>query len=503
MKLPHSLEIERTFLATLIKNPKIVPEYLEHLTDDLFHSDVHKVIAGSIRFQYKSKKTIDPTILADHIANIGLKSQDDVDIPDYIRTIATRSAVEPFKAEVYFKDCYKYKVARATVQACRNTEISVNKAINGSVADIVNVAQKGLAGALTASIEDEYTPIDIYEGMDSYLEGLGEDNSSTGIMTPFKTWNRWWGPLTEGDLTIVAAPSKAGKSTVLGYISDAPFCKYNKGRKIKVLLLDTELETYRNRNRKGAALSGVNEAIIKDGRWKKNAETAEKVRGQFPKMKDRIGSVKHLYVANVPIEKICNIVRRWAATETDDGDLRLVVYDYFKITGEKIDDSNKEWQVLGAKVDTFKHLLSEPGVRAAGLAAVQTNGSNDVAASQRVKWFASNVLLWNKKTPEELSEQGEEFGTHHIWPLVLRNQGEDWENEQYVKQQKKDGVLFSTNRLNVRFENFDLKECGTLADVAKKAEEQIDIEGENDDDGGYGGKGRKKHKKPEVIEDLL
>lgn len=499
MKLPHSQDIERTFLATLIKYPRLIPEYLEYLTDDLFYVSVHQIIAGAIRFQFKEKKTVDPVILADHISNIGLKNHDETDVPDYIRTIAARSAVSEDAIVTYFKDCYKYKIARLTVEGCRKTEMAVNKAINGSVADIIAVAEKGLAGALTASIEDEYTPIDFYEGMDSYLESLGdEDKSSTGILTPFKTWNRWWGPLTVGDLTVIAAPTKAGKSTVLGYISDAPFCKYNKGKKIKVLLLDTELETYRNRNRKGAALSGVNEAIIKDGRWKKNEETAKKVRDQFPLMRSRKGFVKHLYVANVPIDKICNIVRRWAATETDEDDLRLVIYDYFKITGEKIDDSNKEWQVLGAKVDTFKHLLSEPNVRAAGLAAVQTNGSNDVAASQRIKWFASNTLLWNKKTPEELSEQGEEFGTHHIYPLTLRNQGEDWDNEQYVKVQKKDGVIFTINKLNVKFDNFDLKECGTYADVINKSQEQIDIGDDRDEDGKP-----RKDRRPKVIEDDL
>jgi len=475
MKLPHSLDIERTFLASLIKNPVVIPEYIEFLNDDLFFSSVHQIIAGAIRFQFKSKKTVDPVILADHIANIGLKNQDDLDVPDYIRTITSRSAVAEANIATYFRDCYKYKVARSTIESCRKTEIAINKAINGSVADIVSATEKGLAGALTASVDDEYKPIDLYDGMPEYLEGLGDDISKSGIMTPFKTWNRWWGPLTKGDLTVVAAPAKAGKSTVLGYIADAPFCNYNKGKVVKVLLLDTELETYRNRNRKGAALSGVNESIIKDGRWKKNEEMAEKVRSQFPKMQSRKGFVKHLYVANVPIEKICNIVRRWALTETDPDDLRIVIYDYFKLTGEKVDDSNKEWQVLGQKVDTFKHLLSEPGVDAAGLAAVQTNGSNDVAASQRIKWFASNVLLWNKKTPEELSEQGEEFGTHHIWPLVLRNQGEDWDNEQYVKKQGDKGVEFKINKLNIKFDNFDLKECGTYADVVKKTQEQIDI----------------------------
>jgi hypothetical protein len=333
--------------------------------------------------------------------------------------------------------------------------------------------------------------------MDVFLEDLGENGHLDGIMTPFKTWNRWWGPLTTGDLTVIAAPPKTGKSTILNYLADSAFCNYNKGKKIKVLILDTELESERVRTRKAAALSDVNEIFIKNGKWQKDQEMAEKVTAQFPKMKGRAGFIKHKYVANIPIEKVCSIVRRWAALETDPDDLRLVIYDYLKITGENITNFNQEWQVLGQKCDTIKHLLSEKGVRAAGIAAVQTNAANDVAASQRIKWFASNIMFFTKKSPEELAAEGEEFGTHYIQPFCLRNQGADWENDMYVKEQKKDGIMFRNNRLNINVKNFDMKECGTLAEVVAKGQEQIDIVGVEDDNG------KKRHKKPLVIEDPL
>lgn len=478
MKLPYSQDIERTFLATLIKYPEIIPDYLEHLTDDLFHNPVHKTIAAATRFQFNLKKTVDVVILADHISNIGLKHQDDLDLPDYIKNISIRNSVTPDKAEIYFKECFKYKIARSSIESCRQTELLINKAINGSIADVIQATERGLTKAITASIEDEYKPIDIYEGMDSFLEDLGQDGKSDGILTPFKTWNRWWGPLTAGDLTVIASPPKTGKSTILNYIADAPFCRYNKGKKIKVLILDTELETYRVRTRKASALSDVNESHIKSGRWQKNDEMVEKISAQFPTMKKRSGGfVKHLYVANVPIDKICSIVRRWAATECDPDDERLVVYDYMKITGEQITNFNQEWQALGQKCDTLKHLLSEEGVRAAGLVAVQTNSFNDVAASQRIKWFASNIFFFTKRSPEEIVREGEEFGTHYIQPFVLRNQEEDWENEMYVKEQKEKGVVWTLNKLFITVKNFDMKESGTLSECAKKAEEQIDISG--------------------------
>lgn len=494
MTLPHSFDVERIFLASIIKHKSALLDYIEHLSDEMFFSDIHKIIASAIRFQFKAKKEVDAIILSDHIKNIGLSNHEDTDIPDYIRTIVLRNSVNEDSVNKYFKELFKYKIARGTILSCRAAEIEINKSINGTAMDVVNAAEKHLSKAATTIVEDEYSPVDIYKDMDVFLEDLGEKKGADGILTPFKTWNKWWGALTKGDLTVIAAPPKTGKSTILNYIADAPFCKYNNGRKIKVLILDTELETERVRSRKAAALSNIKEHFIKTGKWQDNTELTEKVTSQFNTFKKREGSIKHLYVANVPIETICRIVKRWKATDTEEGDLLLVVYDYLKITGENITNYDQEWQVLGRKCDTLKHLMSEVG--AAGLCAVQTNSNNDVAASQRIKWFASQVLFFTKKSPEEISEDGEEFGTHYLKPFVLRNEGESWQEEMYVKEQKKDGVIYHPNRLNLTVSNFDMKESGTLAQVISKKEEQIDIE--EDDTPPW-----KKSKKIKVEEDLL
>jgi hypothetical protein len=148
--------------------------------------------------------------------------------------------------------------------------------------------------------------------------------------------------------------------------------------------------------------------------------------------------------------------------------------------------------------------MSEKGVQASGLAAVQTNAAHDVASSQRIKWFASNILFFQKKSPEELARDGEEFGTHVLYPCVLRNQGEDWDDEMYVKENGKAGITYTINKLNLKVKNFNITECGTYADVVAKGQEQIDITESGPDSGGDNeGKPWKDRKKPLVIEDPL
>jgi len=475
LKLPYSLEIERTFLATLVKNPEIVPEYLEHLSDDLFFNDVHKIIAGSIRAQFPIKKTIDPVIIADYIKNIGLSRKDDLDVPDYIWTITSQNAVHKEKAEVYFEDCYKYKIARAVINQCMYAASEINKRINRPISEIVSIAEKALSKAVTSAIQDEYKPVDIYKDMLPFLESLATSQTSGGIKTPFPTWNRWWGNLTRGDLTVIASPPKTGKSTILSYIADVPFCRFNKGKNVKVLVLDTELESERVKSRKAAALTEVGWSFIQDGRWLKNEEYTGAVLDKKDLFEKRAnGAFKHLYVPGVPMEKIKSIIRRWRATETEPDDECLIIYDYLKITGEKVDDSNKEWQVMGEKCNALKEIVSE--VRATGLACIQTNEVGGVAMSARIKWFASNILMFRRKTPEEISEHGEEYGTHILQPVELRNLGDDWVNEQWVKEVKDKGTVYLPNWLNLEVSNFNIFERGTRRDISEHGNKQIDID---------------------------
>lgn len=467
--------MERTFLATLIKNPTIIPEYLDYLSDDLFHNDIHKIIAGSIRAQFPLKKTVDPVILADYIKNIGLSRKDDLDVPDYIMTITSMNAIHPEKAEGYFKDCYKYKIARSIIGQCHYAASEINKKINRPISEIVGIAEKSLAKAVTSAIQDEYDPIDIYKGMLPFLEELAVSPAAGGIKTPFPTWNRWWGGLTRGDLTVIASPPKTGKSTILSYIADVPFCRFNKGKNIKVLVLDTELETDRVRTRKAAALSGVGWSYIQDGRWLKNPDFTGSVVDKKEVFEKRAnGAFKHLYVAGVPMEKIKSIIKRWRATDTEPDDECLVIYDYLKITGESMSDHNKEWQVMGEKCDALKQTMSDVG--ASGLACIQTNETGGVAMSARIKWFASNILMFRRKTAEELAHDGEDFGTHILQPMELRNLGDDWVDQEWVKEVKDKGAVFRKNWLNIEVDNFNMFERGTLQDIVDKGREQIDID---------------------------
>jgi len=473
MELPNSIQTERVFLASLIKYSDEIPEYLAHLHEDLCYNDTHKIIISAIKNLFESSKSVDVVRLCEYISNIGLANSNEVDIPGYIKVIVAKNPVRRNAISTYFRDLYKYYIARKIHIECRTTVVEIKKNITEDVSKLVSIAEDHLSKCVTSAIDDDFNLVDLYDGIASEIER--EDTlDSMGAYLPFPTWNRWWGPLTIGDLTVIVSPPKAGKSTILSTIADVGFLPENNDKNIKVLYLDTELETHRVRTRKVAAYADVNESYIKNRSWKQYPEMAKKVRDALVMLEERKDSVKHLYVANIPIDRVCSIVRRWAATETEKDDFRIVIYDYLKLTGEKKDHANLEWQILGEKCDTLKHLCSE--VDAAGIAAVQSNLNQEVAASQRIKWFASNIIMFRKKTADERSDHGPNFGTHIIYPFELRNQGPDWDAEEYVKTTSKDGVLLQTNYLNIEVKNFHMEERGTLDDVNKSNDSQFDID---------------------------
>lgn len=484
--LPYAEDIERFFLSILLRFPKTMTKYSGFIPDDLFFNGVHKVIYSVIKkIFHEQGENFDPVIVGATLTDMGLRYSDDVDIVDYIEVVTKTCKVPERQADDYFKQLHKYCIARRICENSRQTEVDVKSNLSEPIDKLVARAEKNLLTTVSSYLNNDDQPKDLYSGFASYIEGLAECEQAE-IPTPFDTWNKWWGGYIVGDLNIIAAPYKVGKSTLLSFLGNK--AAFEQG--MKVLFLDTEMETERVQRRIFASLSNINEAHVRRGEWVKNEDMRHRGEMALKIASNRQGmGFYHDYVANIPIDQVVAKVRRWRANETNPDDKILIVYDYMKITGEALSQNNTEWQVLGNKCDTLKHLCSEVG--GCGLAAVQTNQQGDVAASQRIKWFASNCYVLRRKTADEIYQHGKEYGTHKFEALATRNLGPAWETECYVETLDEEGKMtYVENYLNLEFKNFLVEEKGTLADAVKHKNKQLEIEKvdipkEQEDDGGF------------------
>ena len=149
-----------------------------------------------------------------------------------------------------------------------------------------------------------------------------------------------------------------------------------------------------------------------------------------------------MHVSNKSIDQICSLIKRWYYN-VGRGNQCLVVYDYVKLTGEKVGQNWAEYQAIGEKINRLKEVAEE--VNSPMLTAMQLNrsaeGSNRVdnnssaiSLSDRLQWFAAFVGIFRQKDEDELlldneyDENGNltrDFGTHKLIPVKSRFQGRD------------------------------------------------------------------------------
>ena len=275
-------------------------------------------------------------------------------------------------------------------------------------------------------------------------------------------------------------------STFLGYTS----MEMGKINQCPVLILDTELMTKEVKFRSAAAFSGVPLYYLETGNWSKNPEFVEKVRKHLKNIKDR-NKVYHYHVGNKNVDEIVSLIRRWYLSVVGRGNKCVVVYDYLKLTGEKLSAFWAEHQALGEKVDKLKRISEEYDFPL--LTAIQTNRSGEnnnrssqdiadngtaIAQTSRLQWFCTYLGIFRRRTEDEMIVDTKESGTHKLIEVKARYQGKNAAgHNDFIKRVFPDGKeRYVRNFINFNIDNFKVEERGSLKDCIARQNAQFKIE---------------------------
>ena len=166
-----------------------------------------------------------------------------------------------------------------------------------------------------------------------------------------------------------------------------------------------------------ASLSGVPMHIIETAQYKRNKDLYDKVREAAVELEKIKTKIKHYQAGNRSVEQIMSKVRRWILSDVGRGNPAIVVYDYLKLTGEKVGNNWAEYQAMGEKVSFFHQLSMEVNIPI--LTAVQSNrtgesfnkrssqisdDSSSMAVSDRIQWFCSLTAGIRRKTIKKLQK---------------------------------------------------------------------------------------------------
>jgi len=485
-----SLDLEKYSIGGLINNPNLFPEIDRFITEKDFFIHEHSVIFSSIKQLLLEGKALDKVILTHRIKNLGIKFRGELDIGDYIEAISFNKITEKALLES-FKEILKLRVLRNLQASCSkiNTHLESNK--NEEINKIISDVDAIYATTMNGFNIDE-GPINLFEDLKNEILRMGENPIvEIGLTTPFPEFNRMYGGLRDANIYAIASRPGQGKTTFLDYLG----YKVSEINDCPVLILDTEMMTNEIKYRTAAALSGVPLWYIETGNWNKNPELREKMLKALETMKKL--PVFHKHVGNKNIDEICSVIRRWHWANVKRGGKSLIIYDYLKLTGEKVGQNWAEYQAIGEKTDKLKRIAEE--IKAPVFSAIQLNRSGEnfnrdsgdvtddstaISQSDRVMWFCTFLAIFRRKTLDEIAVDGQGFGTHKLIPIKTRYQGQDAAGHQdVVERQFPDGSRrLVQNYLNFDIDNFSIVDRGSLMDIlASQSMNQDDnLEEEND-----------------------
>lgn len=492
----YSLDEEGNVLAGLLRHPQMFTE-LQYINESDFDSDSenrHKLIFSVLTQFANEGKPFDIPLIASHINNITIG--DGFDFCSYLEALKHRSVSEKGVLEAA-KALKNISIRRELAEMGNNIvetmRGSAGKSFDENIALVDQIYSK-----VTRSYSSIDEPVDIFAMMEEIVEGNGdaEDDESDEIIFPYENYHKLFGGLFPGDLVMYASEAKAGKSTLLQNISSNIVMNYREqGRQVKVLTLDTEMETEKVIRRICSQISGVNEYLLKTNRWRKNPELVKKVRAVWKYIKDfqLTDTSDHIYIGNMTTEAMLAQVRRWfyknirsrnVGKDKKDHVKALVILDYFKLTAvDNVSDAFASSMQLGYRVDSFKKLASELQIPI--LSSCQTNAQNEVGLSREMGKFASAIHMFERLPPEEVvnSPNG---ATHRLTPKLTRDQGEFSEGfNDLVKMDVGGKIEYKKNCIFYNVEKFRVSELTTLrehADLMQHDDGKIVSKKNKDDD---------------------
>jgi replicative DNA helicase len=481
----YSLQVEKHSLAGLIKFPELFADVDKFITPSDYYNEVHNTIYSVLRDSILKNEKVDKVLLAQKIKNLGVTFKDEISIFDYVSSL-TFTQITP---EATFKACQelvRLRIRREIVETCDRVKSFVNTNAEKSIEEIISTCD-AIYNEKIASYEIQDEPVSLFDSMEKNIEERGNNpKEENGLITPYEEFNKLFGGLRNGNIYAIVSRSGEGKTT---WLNDMAFKTSLLNGNCPVLVLDTEMETVDIQDRMAAAKSGVPLWYIQTGMFRKNQDMTNKIRSLWPE----VNKYKHYYhytVGNKPIDQVCSIIRRWHLSKVGRGKPCIIIYDYLKLTGEKVGQNWAEYQALGEKVDKLKKISEE--IDAPILTAMQMNRSGEnfgkraadvtddatvISMSDRLLWFATFVAIFRKKTLDEIQWDTERFGTHKLIPLKTRFQGKEAAGHfDLLKRRNEEGEeKYVRNYLNYKVDNFSIEEVGSLRTIVEYEKQQFEI----------------------------
>lgn len=495
----YDYTLQQKLITAILKHPQewlAVKSFFSE--DDVVDGDYKdSLVVSLVRQAVEKGEAVDANIIAQRIERMNLNTDTDMSLAQYVLSLGMRNCAEGsvLKLAKELKKLSRRRKFCEMADKLKNTMEKMDP--SASYLEIIQEADAIYSKDINAFELDGDVPVDLYSQMEAIVEERGNNPiTEFGMMGPYPTLNKIYGSLVRpGNIGVVCARAKTGKTSwALDYCTHLAD-KYD----CVILHLDNgEMSQEELIFRQCAALSGVKLHYIETGKWRQNAQMVEKIRSVWPRVKNLKDKFFYFCVAGMSPDEMCSLAEKFYYNKVGRGKEMTISFDYLKTTG-LLEKGMNEWQIVGEMVDGFKKLIAkkilfEGKPKVGVLTYVQANRTgitknkkadavvddeSVVALSDRISHFCSHLMYLRKKTPDELMNEGREFGTHKLICFVARHLGEDVAGH---LEPVKVGDELKDNYINLSFENFKITDCGDLRDIVKSKSTNTTLQTQNHDE---------------------
>lgn len=437
-ELINRIGSERSLIGVCLNEPsKLIEAVNEGITPDMFASETHKFIYMAMAYLIEQGVKPDPVgVVNVYTSEEAKKAIDEAGGTSYVEMLTLQNTATPIQILAGH-----IKQAAARREVYEQAERTKQLALKDSESDL---------NSFLGRVENDYRDISINyqvtQGVQKMGDGLGDHlndllknpRTVVGLKTGWKQYDLASQGLVDGELTVVGARSKVGKSTVILNWCRKIACE----DLIPTLYIDTEMDKSQQEEKLLSMISGVPHFEIRTGffgRDTKYGTAQEKIaRIQMAVKVIKEAPLFHIEMPDFTIDKISALARKF---QIEKG-IQLLCFDYLKTPSSGVYD--KEYQALGQLTNGLKALAGT--LKIPVITAVQLNrsaiGNNEVdessvGGSDRILQLASRLCLLREASEEEQALQGcthqfkiskQRMGSPLDWTPVYTNKL-DWKLE--------------------------------------------------------------------------
>ena len=362
-------------------------------------------------------------VLADANAR---KSLDEIGGLDYLQTLSEGRAKEN-NLEIFCMKVKQSYTRREVYDICTATQDFVLS----EQSEVLNSAE--IVGELERKVTDLSVNTsdtnDVYKMGDETEEILAEraenPNQVPGLETGWTQFDALTNGGQSGDLIIVVAESKVGKSVTLTNWAT----KFGIIDQIPVLYIDTEMNHREQEDRILARLTGIPANEIMNGMFLMDTIHGLGVDKVMKLKKAReelgLGQYYHIYMPHFTIESVTAIARKFKM----QFGIQALFFDYIKIPSSQGSFKElQEYQALGFFTSGLKDIAGLLGIPV--YTAAQANRSDlggtskdasNIGGSYRILQLASKLMFLVNKSDEQIATQGIQNGNQQLSIKYQRN----------------------------------------------------------------------------------